>query len=392
LCLLELPPRDEQRVSVQEARVSTEINELLSRIQAELGHHQHTAWVLGLLEKHYLPGARLSEAFSGFLAEMTAPHGLLIFNPRDELSRGIGKGVFSWAYEQRQKIHDRLLDSAARLASQGIKPQVALRSDSPLFFFHPQGADGPRVRLSENGDSWSMIGADGSVSDEHLRAALVENPGQFSTSALLRPILQDALFPTAAYLGGPAERRYFEQLLPVYSLRPYPAPCILPRPSLLLLDEKVRRYLTSLNLPLSSLMASEDEAQAQLAKSLVGNFPIPDEMEKSSRQTASAAFAPYREVFSKLDRSLLKPLEKAEQKTLSSLSSFKERYIRILLDHNSQQAERLIKVRNLIRPRGEPQERQLCALYYLCRYGQGFIEHLLEKVKLFCEEEQRIEL
>ena len=37
------------------------------------------------------------------------------------------------------------------------------------------------------------------------------------TSALLRPLLQDRLLPTAAYVGGPAEIAYHAQIGPAYA-------------------------------------------------------------------------------------------------------------------------------------------------------------------------------
>ena len=54
-------------------------------------------------------------------------------------------------------------------------------------------------------------------------------PDHLGTTALLRPLLQDTLLPTAAYLGGPGEIAYFSQLPPVYAALDVPMPLIVPR-------------------------------------------------------------------------------------------------------------------------------------------------------------------
>ena len=40
---------------------------------------------------------------------------------------------------------------------------------------------------------------------------LTEHAEQLSPNALLRPVVQDYMLPTAAYVGGPAELAYFAQ-------------------------------------------------------------------------------------------------------------------------------------------------------------------------------------
>ncbi len=53
-------------------------------------------------------------------------------------------------------------------------------------------------------------------STAELLAILEAEPERLSPNALLRPVFQDAILPTAAYVGGPAEIAYFAQSAVVF--------------------------------------------------------------------------------------------------------------------------------------------------------------------------------
>src|SRR5581483_3541503 len=94
---------------------------------------------------------------------------------------------------------------------------------------HQASARGPRFRLARCRGGWQPAGGAGTVSDAELAELLARDPLRFSTSALLRPIVQDSLLPVAAYVGGPAEVSYFAQLAPLYEHFRLPPPLVVPR-------------------------------------------------------------------------------------------------------------------------------------------------------------------
>jgi hypothetical protein len=114
---------------------------------------------------------------------------------------------------------------------------VPLRSDCTLVFRQTPAPDGDRQRVP-------LIAA----GDPALLEALGREPLGFSSSALLRPIVQDSLFPTAAYVGGPAEVSYFVQTAALYELFGLPVPLVAPRARFRLVDARTRRLLDRLRL------------------------------------------------------------------------------------------------------------------------------------------------
>jgi uncharacterized protein YllA (UPF0747 family) len=68
---------------------------------------------------------------------------------------------------------------------------------------------------------------------------LDSEPERLSPNALLRPVMQDAILPTAAYIGGPAEIAYFAQSAVMYERVLRRVTPVLPRLSATLVEPEV---------------------------------------------------------------------------------------------------------------------------------------------------------
>ena len=93
----------------------------------------------------------------------------------------------------------------------GFHDQVKVTHETTLLFFDVRGRREPL--RSRNG---RFTAGAAEFSRDELLAALEKAPEAFTPSALLRPVVQDSLLPTAAYFGGPAEVAYMAQSQVVY--------------------------------------------------------------------------------------------------------------------------------------------------------------------------------
>ena len=120
-----------------------------------------------------------------------------------------------------------------------------------------------------------------------MAAALVDEakraPEHFSPNVLLRPLVQDTVFPTMCYVGGPNELAYLGQLKGVYARSACRCPLICQRGSATLPgfgnDALSRRRMS---LPLTALHAADEPALNQLLES-----QLPPTVEQRLRTTTS---------------------------------------------------------------------------------------------------------
>ena len=85
-----------------------------------------------------------------------------------------------------------------------------------------------------------------------LKSLLQDSPERFSPNALLRPVMSEFLFPTAAFVGGAGELNYFAQTRRIYEYFDVPMPVPHLRLGCTLIEPATSRILDKYHLsPLS---------------------------------------------------------------------------------------------------------------------------------------------
>jgi len=332
-----------ERASVAKRRLPDAITLQLDLLAEALLPKPHGAEVMALLRRHYVPGATWPEAFAGVLASLFVDEGLVIFDPRRPVPARLSRPILARAIAESAQIDTALTERGAALEQAGLDQQIRLRPGSPLVFFHPHGAEGPRHRMvAVSDDEWSCPEA-GMLRRPDLEAALASDPLRFSTSALLRPIVQDALFPTAAYVGGPAEVSYFAQLAPLYPLFGLEVPLVVPRARFRLVPVAARRLCDELGLSPSDLDRPDDALWAKLGAALPSVDAWTAELEARLATVG--------------DPDLARAVERTRFSVRRAVERLLKRQRHLILEREETQRVRLSHLARWLKPDGEPQER-----------------------------------
>jgi bacillithiol synthase len=371
------------RVSVAHLRLPDAIDGCVATLAGLLGAGPNASAHLDRLRRHYVTGATWSEAFAGLLGELFAPEGLVVIDPRDPTLASAAAPVHARAVEDAGRLCDGLLARCDELARAGRAAPVHVRAGSPLSFFHPDGARGPRVRLEPRGDAFVEVGGDRVFDRAALLDALAADPLCFSTSALLRPIVQDALLPTAAYIGGPAEVAYFEQMPPLYRAFDRSPPIVVERGHFRIVDERARRLLARLGL--TSAAALEGAGEAELLSR--ARRPASDDI--AARLLRPFAEA-HDELAAQLDRRLggspaaARALAKTRGSVERSVHRFAAKLERITAYEDAELVDAVRRARAWLAPDGELQERRLGLPCFAARLGDRYlVERVLAQAAPF---------
>jgi uncharacterized protein YllA (UPF0747 family) len=207
-----------------------------------------------------------------------------------------------------------------------------------------------------------------------------EHPEDFSPSALLRPVIQDTLLPTVAYIAGPAEVAYHAQTSLIYKTLLGRAPAILPRASFTLVPSHVSNLLKKYNLDAREILQGRQKFRARLEaealpQALTARFD-------DGEQAIKAIVDGLREPIAKLDQTLVGALDTASEKMLYQLTGLRAKAGRaegfrtgILNTHENEIASSLF-------PNNALQERSFGLLTFLAREGPELLDHLDRHVKV----------
>lgn len=322
-----------------------------------------------LARKHYQNGKTFGEAFLGLLQELLAPLGLLFADPLEPTLRQIGAEFLAEAAHRAPELSKALVARNKELTAAGYHPQVHFEANETSLFFQLENNHRKQLKFNEK------------TYDAEAMAAL---GAQLSPNALLRPVWQDWLFPTAALVAGPGELAYFAQSEVLYKLLLDRMPLMLPRAFFSIVDAKSAKTVERYRVRYADMLHDEAHVRQTLAKRLVP----PDltetlnQAERTVNQTLSALGAKLEH----FDPTLARALEVSRSKIHYQFSKNHSKIILEMLRKNEQAQRQAEHISHRLAPHGHLQERHYCLLAMLSDYGFDFIPTILENIHNGCHD------
>jgi len=334
--------------------------------------------IANALRAAYTPAESYSSAFGKLLARLFAGRGLILLDPHDPAVAALAAPVMQNALRENPALISGLIRRGKDLEHAGFHAQVKVTDTATLLFVK---LDGRRVPLRTRNSSFQAGNRPFSL--EELLALSSRSPGDLSPSALLRPVVQDTLLPTAACIAGPAELAYFAQCEVVYRRLLGRMPAVLPRAGFTLIEPHVARLLRKYSLTVRDVLRGRQHLRRRLERESVPRA-LARQMtlgERNLRRYLTRIRKPLR----KLDPTLSGALDLSERKMLYQLEKLRTRAGRAadrrveLLDRH----ERVL--REALAPHHDLQERAVCALPILARHGMEILDALLDRSNAFSD-------
>jgi bacillithiol synthase len=334
--------------------------------------------VAEMVRAAYQPGATFGAAFRALLERLLAGRGLLFVDPLDESIRRLAAPLLQETVRQDDALHASLIERGKQLEKAGYHAQVHVEPKTSLVFL----LDGERraTLRRQNGEY--------AAKDRKYSAAeLIARAEHLSPNALLRPVVQDYVMPTVAYVGGPAELAYMAQSQVLYSELLGRMPVMVSRGGFTLLDARTAKLMDRYELTLPAFFHVEEGVGERVARKLVP--PALTKEFGEIRGTVSESVERLRKDLIGFDATLAAALNKSSAKILYQLSKIEHKTAREALKRNERALADTSYMCGLIFPDKHLQERYYSILPFLAKHGMGdLMDVLYQHVRLECPDHQ----
>jgi bacillithiol synthase len=354
--------------------LDTRVEQTIRELASALPRTEFTNGVISSLEAAWRPGVGMARAFAQWLEGLLGPHGLVVFEAGDPAAKPLVADLFARELAAPGQTATLAAQAGDTLTARGHAPQVTPQLDSASLF----SLDGGRRPIRRQGDHY-VVG-DRTYSADELSREAAANPCAFSPNVLLRPIVQDTLFPTIAYVAGPSELAYLGQLRGVYQQFGVPMPLMFPRATATLLDSGAARFLAKYALAIEDLQPQDESALNRLLQS-----QLPAAVDQSLRDAAAQiqqSMTRVVEALPALDPTLAGAAKTTLGKMEHDLHSLQNKVIHAAKRRDETLRRQFMRAQAQAFPHGHPQERTLGVVYFLTRYGPGLVDRLLEDLPL----------
>ncbi len=317
-----------------------------------------------MMKNAYKKGNTLAEATRILVNEIFSEFGLLIIDGDHPNLKAEMKSIFR-AELLEEKLFHSTKEKIEFLKSNYGKVQVNPREIN-LFYLTET-----RNRIQKQNNEFFVVDTSQKFSEEEILSELEKFPERFSPNAVLRPAFQENILPNIAYIGGNAEIMYWLELVDYFSEIQLPFPFLIPRNSMLMVEEKTVAKVEKFGLSWLDLLQNF----AELSKNfLVTNHLIQQKIEQKE-EVLKIQFEELKSISESTDITFGNLVKAEETRQLKSFERMKKRLLRAEKVKQQEKLHQLERLFLKIHPSGIWQERIFNFSVFYADNGKDWLQN-----------------
>jgi uncharacterized protein YllA (UPF0747 family) len=340
-------PHEAPQLPLFRELLGPEVRTALDALDAALPDSECKPDVRQWLEACYRPDANLADAGAEALQQLLGGRGLAVF-----------------------RAHDR---NAKRAAAPWILKALEVTLPDGLTPVMVEGQLG-RDRVRKDGSEFVLRRSAERCTRSQVEQIAADTPERLSPNVLLRPVIEAALFPTLAYVGGPGEMEYLPEAAPLFEGLGVAPQAHVPRWSGVIIEARVEKVLAKHGLTPADFAGQPGTLETRIAKA-----ELPPELAaslKALRDDVESRFARISGAVQQLDPTLERTVESARNAALAGTNEIEKKLVASLKRTQGTLVSQLARARAALMPDGKPQERVLTIAAFLARYGRSLLDQI----------------
>ena len=329
----------------------------------------YAAEAVALARSTYGSPAGFGGGFRRLYQSLLAESGIIFLSPMRAGVRELAAPLMRCAIERASDLTELLVQRGAGLRAAGYHQQVRVQASTSLVMLFENAA---RTALKrKNGTYWVESR---SYTPQDLLFRLDRSPLDVSPGALLRPVVQDFLLPTAALVAGPSEAAYLAQSAVLYERLLGRMPVVLPRASFTALDRGCAKLLRKYGLTPADCMVPRNRLEAVIAPSVVP-VPLRDGLDSLQAKVGESLLG-IDAALRGFDPTLEASFRVSKRKIEYQLDKIRAKVSREALRRAKTAQGHAARLSGFLFPGGHLQERVYGVLSFIAKFGPSFVERV----------------
>ena len=371
---------------IGELQFDGSLDQTFAQLEASLQKSDFTETVLKAIKECYATGRTFNQAFVSWMNLLFGDYGLVFLSPNHPEIKRMLSPIFVKELSEFPKTTQIVIAQSAELEEQ-YHAQIKPKSLN-LFMFHKGGRYLIQPRDSEK--DFSLKGTRHFIQPDEMLRIATETPELLSANVVLRPIIQDTLLPTLAYVAGPSEVAYHAQLKPVYEYFGMIQPIVYPRASATFVEERLLRAMEKYGLDLLEFIEDADAVSAKVVEQ-ISSIKL-EEIFGNATGSIRSALNEMKFGLKEIDPTLIAALENVQSKIDGNITVLKEKSVAAQKRRNETAVRQIEKAANGLLPNGSLQERELSILYFMNKHGMDLVKWISGELDIAAFKHQLLQL
>ncbi|MGW8458007.1 bacillithiol biosynthesis cysteine-adding enzyme BshC [Bacillus atrophaeus] len=328
----------------------------------------HTNTLIEHVKRCLRDSTTFTDFFEHLIAAMFQEEGLVLLNSGDPGIKKLETAMFQKILRLNGELANSVAEQQLLMNQTGYQPIIESGKDQANLFYEYETE---RFLIEKDNAGFIVRELELTWTEDELYIHMEENPERFSNNVVTRPLMQEYLIPTLAFIAGPGEVNYWGELKQAFGLMDFKMPPVVPRLNITIVERHIEKKLSERNISLKEAIEGGTKSQ----KDAYFESQIPEqftELINNAKAEIETIHKNIRQEALKVDSSMAPLLQKNAafiqdqlrflERTVTKRIEEKEGYV--LRDYE--------KIQNSIKPLLAPQERIWNIMYYLNRYGPKF--------------------
>ncbi|MFZ3102301.1 MAG: bacillithiol biosynthesis cysteine-adding enzyme BshC [Desulfitobacteriaceae bacterium] len=326
--------------------------------------------------------SNLGEWFALILQWLLKDRGLIFFDPLLPEFKRLAAPIYEKILRSHSQVGEAFESRTVEWRNLGQEPQIHQKGESINLFME----DPERRALLWNENGFYLRGKKESLTLERLCVLIQNEPERFSPNVVTRPIVQDYLLPTLAYIPGPGELNYWAQLGGVFQVLGLEMPVLFPRLSAVVLTPAWHKALETEHLSIEQVYQGLSDARERSVREL-DDFDIEGTFNRARQEIKEVYTKLYQ--LEKIHANIPDLLHQNQDKVNGQIDYLETKIWQAQKKRNEGSLRRFQLLENGLAPKGHKQERLLNPLNFVMRFGPDFVEKIAE-LPLKCDFQEQI--